>query len=880
MRLEHWRQIDRLLEQALEREEPERARFLDEACAGDEALRKEIDSLIRYDERAKSFIERPAIEIAAEALAAEQTGLAAGQQLGAYKIESLLGAGGMGEVYLAEDTRLGRKVAIKFPPHESVTDERAKKRFFREAQAAAKLDHPNICAIHEVAEQDGRIFIVMQYVEGETLAARIQREPLSLAESLDLAVQVADALSEAHSRGIIHRDIKPQNIMVTARGQVKVLDFGLAKVVKQQEAFESEAETESLLTTPGLIVGTVPYMSPEQVKGKSLDARTDIFSFGSVLYEMITGHRPFAAESTAEIISAILTSEPPPLVSYSTIVPDELQRITTQALAKDRERRYQSMRELALDLNSCRREYEANRAIAPHNDRATKDKVVTTTTSDAKQRRFLSPRHILTGIALLVMVAVLTLAYALFFRGATTAKQPEIRSIAVLPLENLSGDPSQEYFADGMTEAIIGNLTQISALNRVISRTSVMRYKGSRSKSLPEIAAELKVDAVIEGAVHRSGGRVRVTVKLIPAATDSPVWSREYEQDLSDVLKLQGEVARAVAAEIRIQVTPEERARLAAARNINPQAHEAYLLGRYHFSKNNEQDWKQALAYFERATRIAPDYAPTYAGISDVWLQLGIFAVKPFKEIEPPARAAALQALRLDEQLAEAHISLANLKQYYDWDWTGSEAEFRRALELDPGGLQAHLHYGHLLMHLGRHDEAVREGQIAAQLDPLSSETQTALGRFLYRARRYEEALPHLQRAVAMEPRSIGANFRLGDVYVQLRRYPEAIAVFENGRKLTRDESTFQAGIARAYALMGRHREAREMISRVKEKDALIAGVYAALGDKDEAFNILEQAIKEHNSLLVTLKEDPPFESLHTHPRWKELLRRMNYPPQ
>jgi TolB-like protein/Tfp pilus assembly protein PilF len=448
----------------------------------------------------------------------------------------------------------------------------------------------------------------------------------------------------------------------------------------------------------------------------------------------------------------------------------------------------------------------------------------------------------------------------------------------VLPLENLSGDPAQEYFADGMTESLISNLARIRAL-KVISRTSAMRYKGS-PKSLPEIARELNVDAVIEGSVQRSGGRVRVTAQLIHAATEAHLWVRDYEPDLTDVLKLQSEVARAVADEIRIQITAEERARLASARSVNPQGHEAYLLGRYHFSKNNEQDWKHATEYFEHAIELAPDYAAAHAGLSDAWLHLGIFGVKAFKEVEPPARGAAVKALKLDEQLAEAHIALANIRHFCDWDWAGSEQEFRRALELDPGSFDAHIYYGTLLMHLGRHDEAIREGQIAVQLDPLSPPSQTFLGRFLYRARRYEEAVPHLKRAVELEPRSIGANFRLGDVYAQLGRYDEAIAAFEKIRELTRDERTFRAGIARVHALVGRQREARQMISGVKAQPIDVAGVYAALGDKDEAFRILEKAIEERNSLLVVLKEDPPLENLHSDPRWKALLRRMNFPPE
>jgi TolB-like protein/thioredoxin-like negative regulator of GroEL len=472
------------------------------------------------------------------------------------------------------------------------------------------------------------------------------------------------------------------------------------------------------------------------------------------------------------------------------------------------------------------------------------------------------------------MLLVAVLGYLLLFRGTPTAVSPEIKSLAVLPLANLSGDPAQEYFADGMTEAFISNLARIRAL-RVISRTSVMRYKGS-NKSLPEIARELNVDAVIEASVQRSGQRVRVTAQLIHPLTDAHLWARDYERDLTDVLKLQSDVACAVAEEIRIQVTAEERARLASARSVNPQAHEAYLLGRYHASRANEQGWKQAIDYFDHAIRLAPDYAAAYAALSDAWLQRGIFSAKDFKEVEIPSRAAALKAIGLDEQLAEAHTALANLKHIYDWDWGGAEQELRRALELDPGSLDAHIDYGTLLMHLGRHDEAINEGQIAAQLDPLSSRTQSFLGRFLYRARRYQEALPHLKRAVELEPRSLHANVRLGEVYVQLGRYDEALAALE----LMPLSGDLQLAMARVYALMGRQREARQMISGAKAQPYAFARFYAALGDKDEAFRILEKAVEERNSLLVALKEDPPYENLHSDPRWKILLRRMNYPEE
>ncbi|MFY9608029.1 MAG: protein kinase [Blastocatellia bacterium] len=801
-----------------------------------------------------------------------------------YRIVSKLGAGGMGEVYLAEDTQLDRKVAIKFLPSESVADEQAKKRLVREAKAAGKLDHPNICAIHEVGEANGQSFIVMQYVEGETLASRIHRKPTELKESLDIAVQVTDALAEAHSRGIIHRDIKPANIMLTARGQVKVMDFGLAKVIHEKLSADSLAETESLLTAPGVIVGTVPYMSPEQVRGETTDVRGDIFSFGAVLYEMVSGRHPFTAESVAATLSAILTREPLPLARYAD-APDELHRIVRKCLEKDRERRYQTMRDLAIDLENMRREFETARITASTSGAATAHESVTPTNTNVKQRSLLSSRRALTVIVL-VIVAAVALVYVLVFRGATAARQPEIKSLAVLPLEDLSGDPSQEYFADGMTEAIISNLAQISALGRVISRTSMMRYKGS-PKSLPEIAAELNVDAVIEGTVQRSGGRVRVTAKLVPAATDSPLWSREYNRDESDVLKLQSDVARAVADEIRIQVTTEERARLAAARNINPKAHEAYLLGRHHL-RTNEEDLRQAIGHFERAIQLEPDYAAAYAALSNAWMRRGVFGAKNRKEVMPLARDAALKAVALDHQLPEAHIALGAVKTT-DWDWAGAEQELTRALELDPNSARAHQQYADLLMALERHAEAIRAIERAEQLDPLSSNIQSRYGRVLYRARKYEEAVPHLQRAIELDPNPGNSMpyWVLGELYAEMGRYDEALASFKTYESHGGRARDMSVGIAGVYARMGKQKEARRMLEELKAttdpvsfSDAPVARAYAALGDKDEAFKVLFRQVEERNNVATYIKADPPLDTLHSDPRWKELLRRMNFPAE
>jgi eukaryotic-like serine/threonine-protein kinase len=809
--------------------------------------------------------------------------LPASMTISHYRIISHLGAGGMGEVYLAEDTRLGRRVAIKFLPEESIADELAKKRLIREAQAAATLDHPNICAIHEVGEEDSRSFIVMQYVEGETLANRIQRKPLELRESLEIATQMADALAEAHSRGIVHRDIKPQNVMITARGQVKVMDFGLAKVVKERSLTVSESETESLLTEPGTIIGTVPYMSPEQVRGETLDARSDIFSFGAVVYEVVAGRQPFAAESPAATLSAILTHEAPPLARYAPDVPEELQRIVRKCLEKDRERRYQMMRDVTVDLENVRREREAAQLSGSRGEQATRT-VGVVRTDQLASRRGLFRHRFAAGVVVLALIAIAAIVYALVIRRSPAIVASEIKSLAVLPMENLSGDPSQDYFADGMTEALISNLTQIRALSRVISRTSMMRYKGS-GKSLPEIAAELKVDAVIEGTVQRSGGRVRVTARLIPATTESPLWSREYNRDESDVLKLQSDIARAVADEIRIQVTPEERARLAAARNINPEAHDAYLLGRHHL-RSNEEDLRQAIEHFDRAIQLAPDYAAAYAGLSNAWRLRARFGAKDVKEVLPLARNAALKAVALDPQLAEAHVALSAVKGK---DWAGAEQELIRALELDPNSAEAHEGYADLLMALERRDEAIREIQRAEQLDPLSSEIQSRYSRVLYRARKYEEALPHLQRAIELDPNPGNSMpyWIAAELYAEMGRYDDALASLKSFQSNGGGALSISAGVARVYALMGKPNEARRMLAELKAttdpaifSDIPVARAYAALGDTDEAFNVLFRLVEERERYATYIKADPPFESLHSDRRWKELLRRMNFPPE
>jgi eukaryotic-like serine/threonine-protein kinase len=865
---ERWQQVKELFRSALGHEEESRAAFLDRACAGDDGLQREVESLLASFDESESIIQRPVAKAAAELLTSDQSESRVGQRLGHYAITGLLGEGGMGTVYLATDTKLGRKVALKLLPDYFTSDTDRLRRFKQEACAASALNHPSILTIYEIGETVGTHFIATEFIEGETLRERITSGPMEIGEVLKVAEQVASALSAAHEAGIIHRDIKPENIMVRRDGIVKVLDFGISKLTKQQVT-SPEATTRAMVkTNTGVVLGTVPYMSPEQALGRDVDHRSDLFSLGVLLYEMATGQSPFAEANSIETLDRILHAQPEAISRFNHEAPAELERIVSKCLEKDREQRYSSARELLIDLTNLKQDREVGASV-------------TVAKSQQRWRGLLKSRRWL-AISVLVMLVVAALSYRLLFREAPTAVFPEIKSLAVLPLENLSGDPAQEYFADGMTEALISNLGQIRALSRVISRTSVMRYKGSR-KSLQEIARELSVDAVIEGTVHRSGGRVRVIARLIPAATDSPVWAGEYDRDLSDVLKLQSEVARAVADEIRIQVTPEERARLAAARNINPQAHEAYLLGRY-LSRTNEEDLRQAIGHFERAIQLEPDYAAAYAGLSHAWVSRGVFGVKNRKEVMPLARDSAVKAVALDSQLPEAHVALGFVKTH-DWDWAGAEQELTRALELDRNSARAHQEYADLLMALERHDEATREIQRAEQLDPLSSNIQSRYGRVLYRARKYEEALPHLQRAIELDPNPGNSMpyWILGELYGQMGRYDEAIASFKKFQSQGGRALEVAVAIAGVYARMGKQKEARRMLAELKAttdpasfSDAPVARAYAALGDKDEAFKMLFRQVEERNNVATYVKADPPFDSLHSDPRWKELLTRMN----
>jgi serine/threonine-protein kinase len=823
-----------------------------------------------------------------------------GERISHYRILSKLGAGGMGEVYLAEDTQLDRKVAIKFLTPESTADEQARRRLVREARAAAKLEHPNICAIYEVGEANGQSFIAMQYVEGETLAKLIQHKPLDLRESLSIAVQVADALSEAHSRGIVHRDIKPQNIMITARGQVKVLDFGLSKVVREQTSADTAAETESVLTDPGMIIGTVPYMSPEQVRGEALDARSDIFSLGSVLYEMVSGRHPFASESAGATFSAILTRQPAPVARYSPEAPAELQRIIGKALCKDREERYQVVKDLLIDLKALREEliFEAKlgRSTPGNLTAGGTTGVERPTINTAKESReatgeLAAERSTLNGIGR-HKIAVAALAVVLLaLAGLGVYLLPggkAIDSIAIIPFTNVGADPDTEYLSDGIAESLISNLSQLPNL-KVMSRSSAFRYKG-RDIDPQEVGRELKVQAVLTGQLVQRGDALAISLELVDSRDSRQLWGEQYNRKLSDVLAVQTEIAREISDRLRLRLNGTEQKKLTKRYTENAEAYQLYLKGRFYWNKFTEEGLKKGIDYFSRAIEKDPNYASAYAGMADCYNMLSMYLAP--KEVFPRAKAAAIKALELDESLAAAHISLGAYKMFYEWDWAGADQEVRLAMELNPSyakSIELNTDYGDsnhyycgLLDVMGRPDEAIVEMKRALDVDPLALVLYAEMGWSYYIARQYDQSIEQALKAIELDPSLVLAHAALGNDYEQKKMYGQAISELNKAKVLSGNNPNFVAELGYGYAVSGQRSEAQKIIRELMERGSReyvdpcgIANIYVGIGERDLAFEWLERAYQDRSPGIAWLKAEPKYDPLRQDTRFADLLRRI-----
>jgi eukaryotic-like serine/threonine-protein kinase len=880
---ERWQEVERLYHSALTKHPSERSDFLVEVCSGDEELRREVESLLAYEDRAETFIESPALDIAARMMADEQSRtVRVGESFNQYRIVSELGAGGMGEVYLADDTRLRRRVALKFLPVALTKDKRHLHRFEVEARAIAALSHPNACTIHEVIQtEDGRHCIVMEYVEGMALRQRITNGPINLNEALDIAIQIASALSSAHAAGIVHRDIKPENVMVRSDGYVKVLDFGLAKLAdRTSDLANSQVETRAieLKTTPGVVMGTVAYMSPEQARGLPVDARTDVWSLGVVLYEMVAGRQPFSGQTQTDLIISIVGREPDSL-SKATPQAGPLERIVMKALVKDPNQRYQTAEEILSELKSLKRELELGVDLERYRASSSTQKGLRLFNQDVTRSR------LIVFAVLVAMVGVAVLSAVWFSRRLRTATPAAttIKSLAVLPMVNISGDQSQDYFAEGMTETLIAGLAKVAAL-RVTSRTSVMQFKGSQ-KPLKEIARQLNVDAVVEGSVQRAGDKITVAVSLIDASTEEHLWTANYNRDLRDVFTVQNEVATAITQAIQIKLTPQEQSRLGRARPINPAAYDDFLRGRYYLNRQTKADNESAIQALNQAVTSDPEFAAGWAELAQAYVwKLFLFAPDE-RDLPEKAFVAVGKALALDPDLPEAYLARGRLL------WTPANhfphaqvmQEYRRALALNPSLDEARNQLALVLSHVGLLDEALAELDKALATNPSNNLARYRVGEVLLFQSKNEEALAAL-RNVPPEVNPALVGHQIVFALHNLGRKEEAAATLE---KFLNDYPADNRGLLTSLQAIlaasdGQYREAEEKIQSAIERGKgfghfhhtayHIACAYAIMNQHEQAIKWLESVSNSGFPCYVLFERDNNLNNLRQDPRFQALL--------
>lgn len=762
-----------------------------------------------------------------------------------YRIIKKLGSGGMGDVYKAEDTKLKRSVALKFLPPELTRDDEARQRFIHEARATSALDHPNIGTIYEINEADGHFFITMAYYDGESLKAKIKTSEtgLDIEQTLILTGQIAKGISVAHSKEIIHRDIKPANILISEDGQAKIIDFGLAKL-----------KDHTIITKTGTTMGTVAYMSPEQAKGNAADHRTDVWSLGVILYEMLSGKKPFEGEHEQAIMYQIINEEPEFITKIRNDVPIQIEKIINKALTKNPDKRYQKMEKMLNDLNEVIAEIKEG-------DR----KTASIFKFGRKQRKLVYRSS---------AIIVLLVAFVIYLWQNEYAKNAPV-SIAMMPLKSLSNDVDQEWLTESMTDALITDLAKISGL-RVISHSSAMQYKGTE-KTASEIATELGIRYLIEGSIVKTGNQVKISARLIDALNDEYLWAEKYESEFTDILGLQGKIAQSIAGQVQVKLTPQEETRLAVTRKVNPETHKLYLKGMYHINKYTPDGFEKGLGYLHQATEKDPDEPLAHAGLA---LAYGLVAHTP----SPPPGAkqkskdAALKALELDESMAEAHLALAMVRIYSDWDKEGAEKSYKRALEINPNLAVGLNQYTWYLLLIGKNDEAVKALKQAQKIDPLVPAYPAWLSSLYYWLGQYDEAIQEANKSLELVENFPIALWILGSVYADKGMFDEAI---ETHRKVGAISIDFKWNLGHTYALAGRKEEALAVAAELESQPKMwhswgLAEIYTALGDKDKAFYWLEEAFRQRNPYIQWIKKNPHFNSLSDDSRFIDLAKRLN----